>query len=270
MTVSRGLYIDLIKKVVANTIYEDSPVFAYGVNPLDQETANAVKVDDPRSLNGKVDFQKDHRVEGVDIPSVAHTQIGMKRLDNLDACVRQVLADGVPGDFIETGVWRGGACVLMRAILKAYDVRDRDVWLADTFEGMPEIDSDGHPLDQGMEMHNLNWVLACSLEQVRENLSRYGLLDEQVRFLQGLFSETLPKAPIDKLAILRLDGDLYGSTMDALVNLYPKLSVGGYIIIDDYVIPACREAVHDYRREHGIDEEIETIDVTGVYWRRKV
>jgi hypothetical protein len=103
---------------------------------------------------------------------------------------------------------------------------------------------------------------------VKRNFERYDLLDDQVRFLQGWFSETLPKAPIERLAVLRLDGDLYESTTDALVNLYDRLSPGGYVIVDDFCIPACRQAVHDFRQTRGIQDEIIQIDWTGVYWRR--
>ena len=103
----------------------------------------------------------------------------------------------------------------------------------------------------------------------RRNFERYCLLDEQVRFLKGWFSDTLPDAPIEELAVVRLDGDLYESTMDGLVNLYPKLSPGGYCIIDDYGhIDACRQAVDDYRSAHGIEEEMLVIDGAGSYWRR--
>ena len=110
--------------------------------------------------------------------------------------------------------------------------------------------------------------LAVSLEQVRANFAEYGLLDEKVRFLEGWFEDTLPTAPIARLAILRLDGDLYKSTMDTLQHLYPKLSAGGYVIIDDYwAIAACREAVTDYRQQQGITEPIRRMDWTGVYWR---
>ncbi|MEU1778458.1 TylF/MycF family methyltransferase [Streptomyces abikoensis] len=265
---AHDLYTDLMKRVLANTIYEDRPTFPVGMNILDKDQADSMRpgTEDPAKERGT--FDVDHRAGGLDVPSVAHTMIGMRRLDNIQECVEQVLRDGVPGDFIETGVWRGGACILMRSLLKAHGVEDRNVWLADSFAGVPVTSEDSHPLDQGMEFHNLNWVLSCSEEQVRENFARYDLLDDQVKFLPGMFADTLPTAPIDRLAILRMDGDLYESTMDALVNLYPKLSVGGYAIVDDYVIPACKQAVHDYRREHGIDEPIETVDVTGVYWRR--
>jgi O-methyltransferase/8-demethyl-8-(2,3-dimethoxy-alpha-L-rhamnosyl)tetracenomycin-C 4'-O-methyltransferase len=264
---AQELYIDLIKRVLVNTIYEDPATFPFGMNVLDKVQADTMKPDGGRIVGA--DFVGNHRADGLDVPTVAHTMIGMRRLDNIQQCVEQVLRDEIPGDLVETGVWRGGACILMRALLKAHDVTDRRVWLADSFAGMPEVGPESHPLDQGMEFHNLNWVLGCSEAQVRENFSRYGLLDELVEFLPGMFADTLPTAPIDEIAVLRMDGDLYESTMDALVSLYPKLSVGGYAIVDDYAIPACKQAIHDYRDKHGIDEQIETIDVTGVYWRRK-
>ncbi len=112
-------------------------------------------------------------------------------------------------------------------------------------------------------------ALAVSLEQVKSNFSRYGLLDEQVRFLKGWFRDTLPTTSGRRWAVIRLDGDMYESTMDGLVHLYANLSPGGYIIIDDYgAVPACRQAVHDYRERHGVREEIRPIDWTGVFWQR--
>ena len=97
--------------------------------------------------------------------------------------------------------------------------------------------------------------------------SRPALLDDQVRFLKGWFKDTLPTAPIAQLAVLRLDGDLYESTWDALTHLYPKLSQGGFVIIDDYNHESCQQAVHDYRTQHGVDAPILDIDRIGVYWR---
>jgi hypothetical protein len=193
--------------------------------------------------------------------------IGLRRLDNLQFCVEEVLSKNIPGDLIETGVWRGGATIFMRAILKAYGVKDRNVWVADSFEGLPAPNPERFPQDAG-DLHHI-MKLAVSLDQVKANFERYGLLDDQVRFLKGWFRDTLPKAPIERLAILRLDGDMYESTMDALVNLYPKLSLGGCLIVDDYgAVPGCRQAVLDYRQLHGILDEIVQIDWTGVYWRR--
>lgn len=156
----------------------------------------------------------------------------------------------------------------MRAVLKAYGVTDRTVWAADSFDGLPSPQNSNYPQDAGDPHHLWSDYLGVSLEQVQRNFRRYGLLDEQVKFLKGWFKDTLPKAPIEKLSLLRMDGDMYGSTMDALVNLYPKLSVGGYVIVDDYHITGCRQAVHDYRDQHGIMDEIQKVDWAAVYWRR--
>jgi O-methyltransferase len=182
----------------------------------------------------------------------------------LHACIETVIRDQTAGDLIETGVWRGGACIFMRAALNAYGDRTRKIWVADSFEGLPKPDGRYRQDDLG-----INWTfshtLGVSLDQVKANFSRYGLLDERVRFLKGWFKDTLPAAPIERLAILRLDGDMYSSTMDALVSLYPKLSCGGFAIIDDYgVIEACRKAVADFRDSNKINDPILPIDGAGV------
>jgi O-methyltransferase len=192
----------------------------------------------------------------------------MKRLSNVQYCAETVLQDNVPGDMIETGVWRGGSCILMRGVLKAYGVTDRRIWVADSFEGLPRPTNDVDRQDIGGKLHQFK-ELAVSLDQVKTNFSRYGLLDDQVEFLRGWFSQTLPYAPIQKLAVARLDGDMYESTMDAITALYPKLSIGGFLIVDDYsMIPACKQAVDEYRAANNITEPIISIDWTGVYWRR--
>lgn len=194
--------------------------------------------------------------------------IGLQRLDNIQFCIEDVLKQGVAGDVIETGVWRGGAVIFMRAVFKAHGVTDRRVWVADSFQGLPKPNAKKYAADAG-DLHYLVPELAVSLEQVQANFRLYGLLDDQVRFIKGFFKDTLPTAPIEKLAVARLDGDLYESTMDALVNLYPKLSVGGYLIVDDYgVVPACKTAIHDFRKTHGITSEIRDIDGSGVFWQR--
>ncbi|MBW4495248.1 MAG: TylF/MycF family methyltransferase [Oscillatoria princeps RMCB-10] len=155
----------------------------------------------------------------------------------------------------------------MRAILKAYGVTDRLVWVADSFEGLPAPNPTKYPEDAKWNLHLVD-VLAVSLDEVMSNFERYGLLDERVRFLKGWFRDTLPHAPIEKLAVLRLDGDLYESTMDALVNLYPKLSIGGYAIVDDWTLDSCRQAIDDFRNQNGITDEIVPIDRSAVYWQR--
>jgi len=198
----------------------------------------------------------------------AETLIGPRGLDNIRGCVEQILEDDVPGDLIETGVWRGGAAAFMRAVLKAHDETQRTVWAADSFRGLPTPGESGYEADVDEEFWaELDW-LNVSLEDARRTFEKYGLLDEQVQFLVGWFAETLPNAPIEKLALIRLDGDMYGSTMDALTALYPRLSSGGYVIVDDYWLPRCRAAVDDYRREHGVTDTIRRVDRAIAYWRR--
>jgi O-methyltransferase len=208
------------------------------------------------------------REEGRNFTSDADTMVGSLRLDNLQACVVDVLRDGVPGDLIETGVWRGGASIFMRSVLNAYGISDRTVWLADSFQGLPKPDPVRYPLDEGLDFH-LHPILAVSLEDVQASFERYGLLDDQVVFLKGWFKDTLPGLSSRTMSVIRLDGDLYESTMDALTALYPRLSVGGYVIVDDYgAMESCRKAVDDFRAHHGITEPIQRIDWTGVFWRR--
>ncbi len=262
------LYLDLMKKSLVNYIYGDAELVP--VKPRNAILKTITKACEKRGMRivEPKAFDLEVRSQGLDWPPFAHSMIGFKRLDNLQSCVERVLADHVPGDLIETGVWRGGAAIFMRAILKAYAVSDRFVWVADSFEGLPPPNAEKYPADGDSTLHEFK-ELAVSLEQVRTNFERYDLADNQVRFLKGWFRDTLPNVDIRKLAVIRLDGDMYESTMDALNNLYPKLSAGGFLIVDDYgAVPACRSAIHDYRKEHRIAEEIHQIDWTGIYWRR--
>lgn len=256
---ARGLYLDLLQKILVNSIYED-PGMLY------PDGANREEIAAHREV---VAFDEKRRTNGFDFPTTAHTMIGTRRLDNVRECVESVLADGIPGDLVETGVWRGGTCIFMRGILKAHGVTDRTVWVADSFQGLPPADVEAYPADAGIPFDAMTDVLGVSADQVRENFRRYDLLDDQVRFVEGFFRDTLPTAPIERLAVLRLDGDMYESTANALDNLYPKLSQGGYLIIDDYrLVPACRQAVTDYRNRHGIETPIRAIDACGSFWRK--
>lgn len=208
------------------------------------------------------------RTEGREWPGYADTMIGLERLDNLQYCIETIISEDIEGDFIETGVWRGGACIFMRAVLAAYSIEGRKIFVADSFEGLPEPDLENYPADKGDRLY-LHKYLAISQEEVENNFRKYGLLDDKVVFLKGWFKDTLPEAPIKKLSILRLDGDMYASTMEALDHLYPKLQSGGFCIIDDYALPNCKQAVDDYRAKHKINSEIKEIDWTGTYWRKE-
>jgi hypothetical protein len=207
------------------------------------------------------------RAEGRDWPPTAETMIGTARLDNVVRCAVRAVRDEVPGDLIETGVWRGGATILMRGVLEALGDAERSVWVADSFEGLP-VPDERYPADAGIDWSDVG-LLKVGVDAVRANFERYGLLDERVRFLEGWFADTLPDAPIEALAVLRLDGDLYGSTMDALTALEHKVSPGGFVIVDDYGgWESCRAAVDEYRADRGIEDPIRTVDWTGVWWRK--
>jgi hypothetical protein len=200
-------------------------------------------------------------------PVRAHTMIGRKRLRHLRQLVERTLHDGIPGDYIETGVWRGGACILMRAVLAAYDVRDRRVFCADSFEGLPRPDPNNR-YDKRNGLHAFS-ELAISEATVRQNFEAYDLLDEQVVFVKGFFASTLPTLEHDRFALIRLDGDMYGSTMDALTNLYDRLSPSGFVVIDDYgALQNCRKAVHDFLDQRGLTVNIQPIDAWGVWWQK--
>ncbi|MEW1587743.1 TylF/MycF family methyltransferase [Micromonospora vinacea] len=267
----RALYCDLLKKALTRYVFRETwmpyqprqgslhgRILQRGRHLLQRKGLELVL---------QFPFDEEARATGRDWPPEAETMIGLRRLDNLERCVKDVLERGVPGDLIETGVWRGGAVIFMRGMLRAYGDRDRTVWVADSFRGLPK------PAPHRVEdVEDALWqvpFLAVSLEQVKANFERYGLLDDQVRFLKGWFSDTLPTAPVERISVMRLDGDLYDSTMVALRSLYPKLSVGGYVIIDDYhAVRGCKQAVDDFRAEHGIVDELHQVDWTCRYWRR--
>jgi hypothetical protein len=245
------LYLDLLKKSLTNTVFHPEP-----------------NIDDDQFRFLKEAVQ--HYVN-----SGAVSMITLARFDNIKHCILSILQDRIPGDFIETGVWRGGAAIYMRGALKAYGVTDRVVWAADSFEGLPEPDPELFPLEAkvqaGPVIQKAYHNLAVSLEEVKRNFAAYGLLDDQVRFLKGWFCDTLPHAPIDTLSLIRLDGDLYQSTRDSLTSLYDRLAVGGYVIIDDYGEDSwtyCRKAVDEFRAERLIDDPLTVVDSSCVYWRR--
>ena len=277
---ARDLYLTLLKRTLTYYLWGETLASIETMNrtsPRRRAVYSLVKMLDgviSAGTGGRIclarrfEFDPKNRIEGTDWPPLADTMIGLKRLDNIQFCIEEALRRNVPGDLIETGVWRGGATIFMRGVLKAHGVTDRTVWVADSFQGLPPPDAERYASDAGDPHHTMNYFLGVSQEQVQRNFERYGLLDAQVKFLKGWFKDTLPDAPIQKLALLRLDGDMYESTMDALVSLYPKLSVGGYIIVDDYFLEGCKQAIHDYRSKHGISEEIQRIGQISAYLQR--
>jgi hypothetical protein len=245
------LYLDLLKRSLTNTIFDSEP-------DIDDDEFRFTML----------------RVEHY-VNSDAVSMIPLARFDNIQNSIVDILRRGVPGDLIEAGVWRGGAAIFMRGALKAYSVSDRLVWAADSFEGLPKPDPDRFPLEarvqSGPVIQNAYHNLAVSLEEVRRNFAAYRLMDDQVKFLKGWFKDTLPTAPISKLSLIRIDGDFYESTRDGLNHLYDRLSVGGYVIIDDYGEDSwtyCRKAVDEFRKGRHIEDPLVAVDSKCVYWQR--
>jgi hypothetical protein len=208
------------------------------------------------------------RVDGRDWPFGGLSMAGLKRLDDLQGCVETLVTDGIEGDLIEAGTWRGGTSVLMRATLDTLGARDRDVWVADSFQGFPGA-GDGPVVDPDAEEMSMLEFLSVPVEEVKASFDRLGL-GEGVRFLPGFFAQTMPRLRGRQWSLVRLDGDSYEATMDCLNALYPGLAKGGYLVVDDYgAIEVCRTAVDDFRREHGIEEPLEQVDWTCVRWRRE-
>ncbi len=205
-------------------------------------------------------------MNGYEITSTMLTMIGYKRLTNIETLINDVLLNKIKGDLIETGVWRGGAVIFMRELLNRNNSKKK-VYVADSFAGLPKPD-EKYIHDKG-DKHFEVGLLSVSMKQVKENFLKYTTL-KNVVFLKGWFKDTLPKLK-NKFSIIRLDGDMYESSIDALNNLYPLLSVGGYCIIDDYgAVVGCQEAVKDYRRDNNISAELIQIDGTAVYWKKEV
>lgn len=243
---SRELYLELLIKCLANVIYGDPP----------------------NSPGHPPEFDRGLREVGKDWPTQAHSMAGLVRLRNLKTLVQRTLDEGIPGDYIETGVWRGGCCILMRAVLAANGIAERKVYAADSFAGLPPPKPELYLSDAGDVLHQYS-QLAVSVEEVCRNFAAYGLLDDNVVFLPGLFQHTLPELKAGPFSLIRLDGDMYESTIVALTSLYPRLSPGGFIIVDDYgAIEGCRAAVNDYRRDNNITSDIHSIDWTGIWWQK--
>ena len=315
---NRALYLDVMKRAIINVLFLEvsKPSWFYGA---DRTPVLA------REGGKEGTFSLSRRVLGEDMPANSFSMVGLHRLNNIQSCLETAIEECVPGDFVETGAYRGGACIFARAVLKAHGVTDRNVVACDTFtppkqpptllglvivmpilwgiqllsliplkplrmalfklaesvdQDFPAQTQDPKLLDDWIALfffflHNLTSFHATEmskgLETVKSYFARFGLLDGQVRFLQGFFADTIPSpeaAFLTRVAVLRADGDTYESTMDALRLLYPKVSPGGFVIIDDYhSFVSCAKAVDEFRAEHGIEEKMHRIDNLSVYWR---
>jgi O-methyltransferase len=262
------LYLDLLKRCLTGSLYpESSNQEVYADRNLPATKRHLFQFLNKRGYKifKTVPFDAKARELGTDWPSIGYSMAGLRRLDNLQFCVDSVLDQSVPGDLLEAGVWRGGSCIFMRAMLKLHGVTDRTVWVADSFQGLPVPSLEA---DRDYDLSGFT-ALAVSQAEVEAAFQRFGLLDNQVKFLKGWFKDSLSTAPVSQLAVLRMDGDLYESTMDIFSALYHKVSAGGFVIVDDYhALPPCKQAVHDFRGSAGIKDPIQEIDGTGVFWKK--
>ena len=239
----RSRWLDLVERTLTGTLSEDKSMSPWNAGEYDAAT----------------------RMVGRDWPVSAFTMIGSARMKSLRSLCEMVIADGVEGDFLEAGVWRGGASIYMAAIVLAYQQKNRRIFVADSFCGLPEP-SDEYAEDAG-DTHSEFTELAVSREDVERNFDRYGLKSDSVVFVEGFFKDTLHNVDTEKLALLRLDGDMYESTIQSLNALYRKVVPGGIVIIDDYVLGPCAQAVDSFRREHGIVAEIHQVDGAAIWWQ---
>ena len=268
------LYIELLKKNLLYSMWEEPPIplktFNYRRSIPKQIIINFITniLEKFNFELGKTNsFSQADLKEGRVWPKNATTMIGKERIDNLHHCIEQILKENVEGHFIETGVWRGGACILMSGVLHAHGDFKRKIYVADSFKGIPPPDN-AYPADRLLKWHTEKY-LSVSLEEVKENFRKFDLLSDQIIFIEGFFKDTLPNAKIDCLSLLRLDGDMYSSTYESLTYLYPKLSSGGYVIVDDYALNNCRQAVDDYREKFKIKTKMVQIDWTGWFWKKE-
>ena len=261
LTVIENLYLDTLRDTILGISFPNfERKVPYDVGPNWQSL----------SFSSLSIVDKSEREAGKDWPLIGITMVGKKRLDNIREIIEASNREGLIGAFMECGVWRGGASIFAKAVINVYAYRTgtlpRQVWLADSFDGLPLPRNPKESKDEDY-WHKLEY-LRVSLDEVKRNFEAYRLLDDQVHFCKGYHVDTLPTCHPEKIAILRMDSDMYESTLDQLFNLYPLITVGGYIIVDDWSVLACQRALKDFWRWHDLDPTIFSIDDTSIYWRK--
>jgi O-methyltransferase len=271
----RRRYLQLLKNTLVNLVYPEHELrlryleAANGtVDRLDvQRALRDIRYTDAASFEELVAGKRDGRNFRRSVTRDAHTMVGLRRLDNIEWCAAQIFAADVDGDFFEAGVCQGGASIFMRAVQVAHEQSHRRMWVADSFEGLPAPTSE---VDAGLDFteQRMPW-LAASLTAVQDHFRAYDLLSDAVRFVPGWFADTLAAAPVERIALLRIDADLYASTRTVLTALYDRVAPGGFIIVDDYhAFPACRTAVDEFRAERGIADPLRRVDWTATCWQK--
>lgn len=190
-------------------------------------------------------------------------------IDQTEQLLLHLITNNIHGCIVETGVWRGGMGMYMKAILNEYK-DNRDIYLFDTYKYFPPPNNNNIKDNDIHSIVELLFQNMQSVEQVKQNFERFNLLDNHVFFVAGLFSETIPYTDVGDIAILRLDSDYYESTMFVLEHYYKNIVPGGFLIIDDYNnhYLGCKDAIHDFRKKYNITNKIVDDKIGSVYWQK--
>lgn len=211
------------------------------------------------------------RIRGHVWPRLAVTMIGEARAVNIIDVVKMLNREHVPGALVDCGVWRGGSTILMTqahfdsCLDHSIAARiERHIYCCDTFDGFPETQA----LIEDVACPD---ALRIPVGEVMANFDKFGVSRDCVRFVQGDVCETLHNIN-EPIALLRIDVDMHKPTLACLEILYPKLSKGCVVIIDDYGSTAfdCKRAVDEFRNKHGVTAPMVQIDSDGVYWVRGI
>ncbi len=258
-------YLNLLKSALLDELYLENDVrLEYLADCIEhQRTPDRAKLRDPvRQMKHETLQMENSRRAGA-LPGypkgaslLPYTEMGRTRLEALERCLDTARRNGAAGQLVDCGTGRGGAAIFMRGYLDAHDLGDRDVWVADTFR-VSEHEAAGL-LD-----------LSADLNIVRDGFRRFDLLDDRVHFLQGPYRETLPRAPVDEVALLRVGGGLGAASRDVLDALYGKVAAGGVVVVDEYADERCQRAVDDFRATHGLGQHVERIDWSGIWWQKQ-
>jgi len=273
----RDRYLWLLKRALTNLLYVENEQRLWLLSgpggppalPPSQETLRDLRYLNAESYASLVNAKQIGSIINREPGRYSHTMIGIHGLCHIESLAEDIYRRGISGDFVDAGTCRGGTAIFMRALQVAHGADGRRVWVADSFTGVPASTAEPD-LRNGLDLSTPRFPwLAASLESVRDNFATYNLLDGGVRFLAGLFADTLPSATIESIALLRIDADLYSSTRDVLEALYHRVSPGGAIIVDDYGgLAACREAVDMFRSQRGITAPLHRANWTIVHWRK--
>lgn len=201
------------------------------------------------------------------------TMTSPERICSLVDAVEYIVRNKVPGEIVECGVWKGGSMMAIALTLLRLRAADRRLYLFDTFDGMPpasDVDRDLHGagaeqlLDATKKSSEaLIWAMA-QIEEVRKNMGSTDYPPGLVDYVEGRVEETIPSKAPQRISLLRLDTDWFESTKHELVHLFPRLSEGGVLIIDDYGHwQGARKAVDEYIATSGVPILLCRIDYTG-------